>query len=200
MKFLQKGKNDMSAVTVIFFFFFFAGILITILWNNCYGNHIYILSEEMAGEIANFTWNNKLLFYQCLIKRVSIVVIILFAALSGIGLWAIRLYAIWFSFSMGALMENFTLQYGISGIFLFIIGIFPHYFFYIPAYILLFKICYEINEDIKQRCRLNSKGKIKSILEKVKILCIIFGVVIIGSALESYVNPPILCYFLNLFF
>ena len=200
MQHYRSKNNDLLAITIIFFLFFLFGIVITILWQNWYGNQVEILSGGAMEEIANMTWNYKILFYQCLLKRVSVVIIIPLITLTGIGLWAIRLYTAWFSFSMGALMEALTLQYGISGLLLFVVGIFPHYFFYIPAYILLFRVCYLINSDMRQGRKYDPRGRVKSNLEKVKALCIILGVVIIGTIFESYVNPYLLRYFSKLFF
>ena len=199
MKGIRKKRYDTIMMVIIFFLFFMLGIILVIIFFNGYGYRVELLSDSAIKNLSKMTWNNKVLFYQCLLKRTIVVIVLPLLTLTGLGLWAAGLYTAWFSFSMGALMEILTLEYGFSGLLLFVVGIFPHYLFYIPAYILLFRLCFQMDIDKKQMKGYSPKIKLMNTCNILKVIGIILGVVIIGTLFESYVNPILLKEFSNLF-
>lgn len=85
---------------------------------------------------------------------------------------------------MGILIKLFYLWYGNMGILLLLIALFPHYFFYWMAYGLIYWNRWEYHY---QRTK------------KIRKVISVFGVVITGCLMESYVNSYLMMNFLKLF-
>lgn len=159
-----------------------------------------IISREVLYDIGSIQWDKRILWLKCLWKRAGIVVLFPLLSLTGIGLWTVRIYISWFPFSMGFLMEMLVLKYGLSGLLLFVVGVFPQYLFYIPAYIFLCQNCFLIFRLKKIIKYGEFPTNTRKISHYIRNLILILGVVIIGSAFESYVNPFLMKNFLKLFF
>ncbi len=183
----------MKRIYLLFFLFFITGIVITLIWSKQGFSTFYNLSAEEIENVKQTKWDVGSLLIQCVVKRLGIIILIFMASGTKFGKRVNDFYIIWFSLSMGVLMEDMILQFGIIGLFLVIIGIFPQYLFYIPAYLTLVKE-FIINCNIR-----GMKSLYPNRIGGRKIWFVI-GVVIIGILLESYVNPFILKKYINLFF
>ena len=195
----RKKEDGQRILCCLFFIFFVIGILLTVIWKNIVKEPFDILSQETLSGLSRMEWNCTTLLVQCMFKRGIVVLVLPAISMTAFGTFAARLYTSWFSFSMGALMEILTLEYGLPGLLLFGIGIFPQYLFYIPAYIVLLGLCVDLNQRSRQRQQMQNSNLKTRLIFLIRI-CMILGVVIIGTIFESYVNPRILRFFSNLFF
>lgn len=169
-----------NKIVILFFFSFLSGIAFILICQNRDPDFFSYITMESCNNIVRMQWEYQRLFIRCLIKRLApilILPILKVAGLRNLGMW---LYFFWFFFSMGGVMEILILQYGLSGLGLFLTGVCPQYLFYIPAYFLLF---FNDSRTVKKKYQ-------------YLLLC---GVVIIGSFFESYVNPVLLKGYINLF-
>lgn len=199
MKHKKDKINDMFLLTVLFFLFFIIGIFLTILWKRKFDFEIELISKDTIFNLTNIKWDKKMLLIQCLWKRAWIVIAFPIIALTGIGVWVLRVYISWFAFSIGILMEMLVLEFGFSGLLIFIIGIFPQYLFYIPAYYFLCQLCIRINRKKRLAYPYQYNSQNNPNTSFLKQILLIFGVVITGAMFESYVNPIILKNFLKIF-
>lgn len=116
------------------------------------------------------------LFFYTLWKRIKVVLIMILAAA--------------------------IIRYGVKGIWLIFVSLFPQAIFYIPAFIFLFHLCYLLCIGIyfpgKNIWEEYATIKAAIGIKIIKFL-IAIGVVIIGVVFESYVNSNILINFLKNF-
>lgn len=176
-------KNKMAEQFFLFLFFFILGIAGTVF---AWKLHWYeeLLSVDDLAATMEMQWNYRTLLVQCLLKRGGTILFYILISHTILGIPIFRMMTAWYSLSIGILMEALALQYGVWGIGVFTAGILPHYLFYIPAYLLVYRGCLRTRIE-------GGKG--------VLLFLTAFGVVIIGSITESYVNPFLLKNFLKLF-
>ncbi len=86
---------------------------------------------------------------------------------------ALVLWCGWIGLLFGTLVVSVIIQIGIKGLFVVVVGMFPHMFFYIPAYVIFLRYIYEY-----PRKQWNWQ---KTVFMTLTIL--------IGVVLESYLNP-----------
>lgn len=140
---MQKNK-----LLVLFFIPFLAGIILALFCQNMELDVFTVMTEEACKNVVRMQWEYPRLFLRCLIKRIFPAVLLPALIAGGAGMWVVMLFFVWFSLSMGAVMEILALQYGLLGILLFVLGIFPQYFFYLFAYVMLIHCCERMKKKI----------------------------------------------------
>ncbi len=103
-----------------------------------------------------------------------------------------------YGFSLGLFLGTATCRYGIKGILLCIVGIFPHYLCYVPAMVMLLQWCEDIYRSIYFYHNITGQGK-KSLPGKLGKPVLILGVLVLGCVLEAFVNPVLFKGFLQFF-
>lgn len=101
-----------------------------------------------------------------------------------------------YGFSIGLFLGTATCRYGIKGILLCIVGIFPHYLCYVPAMVMLLQWCEDIYRSIYFYHNITGQGK-KSLPGKLGKPVLILGVLVLGCVLEAFVNPVLFKGFLQ---
>jgi hypothetical protein len=135
-------------------------------------------------------------------ERAAIIALLVVLATTFAGIAASYL----FTFGQGALIGMFitaaTIRYGLKGILLIIVGLFPHQLLLIPAWVMLLNWCCQLCCKFyfpAKDCELDYANRRRYLLKKGVWLLWIIGVVIIGSILECYVNPILVTEILNIF-
>lgn len=143
-----------------------------------------VLDENLLHMMKYQSEDSKMLFLYVLKER-SLVIPALFL-LSTTYLGAIAAYGaiIWYGTGIGMVLGIAMLRYGFRGILLVLVAGIPQYLLYIPAFIITLRLCLEQRQPSKK------------FFEQLFILEL---VVIIGCALESYVNLMLIEKFINLF-
>lgn len=161
-----------------------------------------MLGAASLGRLKYLEINGGAFLLYVLKKRFRTIILLCVLATTYAGVLAISLFSIWLGMTAGFFLSAAAIRYGMKGILLILAGILPQYFVLVPAVIMLMNWCYQLCTWLyfpyrccENTCRIKQQYYIKKILQ----ILIIFGVVIIGSLLESYVNPIILCNFLNFF-
>lgn len=91
------------------------------------------------------------------------------------------LFLVWTGISGGILISTAVISMGIRGSFLCIVGIFPQFIFYIPAYLILIWYCWSYPQ--------NRWNRQKTVFVSLAVST--------GMLLEIYVNPSLVRAFLS---
>lgn len=144
-----------------------------------------LMNQALAGKFLEEGWNCKALFLQCMWKRGTVFFLIVLLTCTVMRVWVCRTMIVWLGFVFGVLLKLFYLWFGMKGMGLLPVSMFPHYLFYIMAYGLL----YWNFEKNRMRMRKNYFPVVLA-----------GAVVIMGIVLESYVNPFLVGGYLKIFF
>ncbi len=182
---------------------FMTGLVVGILTMN-FGKSILLdntglLDETMLSQMSATFPDSNALFAFVLRKRITIILIMVLAATTYLGMIATIAMDFWMGLSAGAFLAAAMLRYGFRGILLVAAGVFPQYLLYVPLFYMLLVWC-------DKTCRMiYTKGyyqgqdaKTPVLLGRVLPLVIIFVGTVAGCFMESYLNPGILQSFLKL--
>lgn len=170
-----------------------AGILLGGILMNC-GKGLLLdgtglLDESSLYHMKYMTLDSNAFFCYVLGIRLRSVLILAVMATTYLGLVVISGAVLWYGASMGMFLAAVIVRYGMKGVLFAVVGIFPQYLLYVPAMIFLVgwseQLCRSIYFD-KNR---GFEGGYRQAAVKLLQLGGVVLVVIIGSALESYVNP-----------
>lgn len=131
-----------------------------------------MLNPDVINRMRYLELDRTALFWYCLRKRGGTALLLLLSVGLGMGGISACLFLFWSGASAGLLLTMLTLRYGIRGLLLFVASVLPQFLLYAPAALLLVF-----------RCMGWQKRQHPSVL---------LAVVIIGCAMESYVNPTLL--------
>lgn len=165
-----------------------------------------LLSEYTLYEMKYSEVDGSAFFWYVLQKRLGAALALAVLSTTWLGLAATWTCAAWLGVSFGMLVMASLLRYGVKGVLLILVGIFPQALVYLPAALLLLSWSSEFCTVMyfPSRAGRNIPGGAapeKSVLvrkKSVQFLCLL-GVVIIGCILESYVNPKLVLNLLKIF-
>ena len=143
-----------------------------------------LFSEASLEEIKMRISGNPPQFFFIIQMRLAIIISLFIIATTALGNLFVHMNVLWYGISSGLLLAVVLMRYGIKGILLLIVGVFPHYLIYVPAIILTLHLA-------KEKRVVNNKY--------IGQLLVISFVVIIGCILECYVNPDIVAKILKKF-
>lgn len=166
-----------------------------------------LLNENILYTLKYAPVDSNAFFLYVLQKRLGCALILAVLSTTWLGLAAVWTCAAWLGISFGMLVMAALLRYGLKGILLIAVGIFPQAFVYFPAALLLLRWSYEFcmtiyfPDKIQGSALLHgeSGGKYAPLRKKVVTFVLLLGVVIIGCVLESYVNPKLVMNLLQIF-
>ncbi len=166
-----------------------------------------LLSENLLYAVKYAPVDSNAFFLYVLQKRLGYALILAVLSTTWLGLAAVWTCAAWLGLSFGMLVMASLLRYGLKGILLIAVGVFPQAFVYFPAAILLLRWSYEFclsiyfPEKLQESGGLHGdkSGKYVLIRQKGVKFILLLGVVIIGCLLESYVNPTLMLNLLKIF-
>lgn len=166
-----------------------------------------ILNEYMLYEIKYSDVDGNAFFWYVLQKRLGAALLLAVLSTTWLGLAATWTCAAWMGVSFGMLVMAAMLRYGVKGLLLILAGVFPQALIYFPASLLLLQWSYEFctvmyfPNRVPKGTLIGGETAGKSFLVRNKILqfLLLLGVVIIGCALESYVNPKLVLNLLKIF-
>lgn len=196
--------GDLCRESLIWIFLF--GILLGILWvkvkSNLFVNDIDFLGTDLLYEMKYMSVDYSTFVFTVVKKRILPIICIMILATTYLGLAVSYGYAGWLGMSVGLFAATLMIRYGIKGVILFGVAIFPQYLFYLPAWIMLLKGARELCCCVyfPRRCkRTYINGRKDEIRFGIGVIFKVLVVVIIGILMESYVNPKLLLSFLKIF-
>lgn len=166
-----------------------------------------LLSENMLYIVKYAPVDSNAFFLYVLQKRLGYALILAVLSTTWLGLAAVWTCAAWMGISFGMLVMASLLRYGLKGILLIAVGVFPQIFVYFPAAVLLLLWSYEFcitiyfPDKIQAGALLHGEtgGKYALLRNQAIKFVLLLGVVIIGCILESYVNPKLVFNLLKIF-
>lgn len=165
---------------------FMTAFLLGILYVNIFAKHsvteLQVFSEYFLTQYAGLDVDAR--EYLLYLMRVRLLPFILVMVLTFTKIRKISAAAavLWTGFSGGILLSLAAMNMGIKGILFCMVGIFPHFFLYIPAYIVLLVYSWQYPR--------NQWNRQKTIFITAAMLA--------GILLETYVNPVLIKGFLRM--
>lgn len=191
-------KEARLPVLPIFCISFVAGILVMNIGKSILLENTGLFDEYTLYTMKYMTVDSNALFSYVLRERLVRLLILTVLSTTYLGLAVCVGTVIWYGMSAGAFLAALTLRYGIKGIFLAVVAVFPHYLIYVPVLLALLAWCETLYRGIYGRTI--NIGEDKAFLpKKLARLAAIFGAAVVSCLLEAYVNPLILLSYLRVF-
>lgn len=204
---LRTGKLPIKELLIVGFL---VGLLSVNIEKSTLQSTTGFLNENILCSMKNQTVDSGALFFFLMRHRLGVEVFILLGATTYLGVYLCAGEIFCFGMQLGYFVETAILRYGLKGIALIFLAVFPQVFLYIPAYagivLLGEEICRELYyHRIYLPMARTEEGFTEKmwrfVTQKSKILCLILCTIAIcgGCYLESYCNPPIFLSFLRIF-
>lgn len=186
---------------------FFLGILMMNIGKKALLENTELLSEYILYEVKYSNVDGNVFFWYVLRKRAGAALVLAVLSTTWLGLAATYTCAVWLGASFGMLLTASVLRYGLKGILLIFVGIFPQAILYFPAALYLLQWSYEFCMVMYFPHRIPKGGlgmgdtpdKNTMMRKKGVHFLLLLGVVIMGCLLESYVNPKLVSNLLKIF-
>lgn len=190
-----KGVSYNKKMIMFFWGSFCIGIIIANVIGSDYLDDYGIISSYFLQKYEYMDINSKKLFYYILFKRVPTMTILWFLGLTSIGGICVLLFTIWTGFSLGMILSVCIIKFNLSGILLFTVSIMPQYIFYICSFVMLV-----VKVGGYSKYRINETRKaVKNNSSYFIVFMLSMGILILGAAIEGYINPLIVKKVLKLF-
>lgn len=161
-----------------------------------------VLDEYTLFHLKYINIDADVFFFYILGKRFQSLFWILLLSTTYLGIIIVWGYAFGVGVSFGLLLSASIIRYGIKGIALVFIGIFPQQLLMFPMFIFLLYMAYEICLSIYFKDLYTGSFLLKSqqtFWKRVMYIFFISLVMFFACILESYVNPKLLLEFLKVF-
>ena len=122
-------------------------------------NRAGMLDEDTLYRMKYMTVDSSILFWYVLCKRCRNFLVLIIMATTYLGWIFCGGVTVKYGFSVGFFLSTAVFRYGIKGILLGIVSIFPHYLCYLPAMILLLRWCEDMHRSIYFYHHTTGKGK-----------------------------------------
>lgn len=156
------------------------------------------LGEEMLYQMKYMTVDSNAFLWYVLAGRLKSVMIAAVLATTYLGLVTICTMAAWYGMTMGMFITAAITRYGLKGVLLTVVGIFPQYLVYIPAFYFLMLWCERVCRVIYFEKTVILQDKSVFVIKLLQLAGLILAV-IAGCMMESYVNPVLLGGLLKIF-
>lgn len=157
-----------------------------------------MLDEDTLYRMKYMTVDSSGLFAYVLCKRCRDFLVLIIMATTYLGLIFCGGITVKYGLSVGFFLSTAVFRYGIKGILLGIVSIFPHYLCYLPVMVLLIRWCEDLHRSIYFYHNITGQGK-KSLPGRLGRLALILFALLFGCVLECFVNPVLLKGFLQFF-
>ena len=177
---------------------FVLGILVMNIGKSILLKETGLFDEYTLYQMRYMTVDSNALFCYIFRKRISRMLALTVISTTYLGLVACMGTAIWYGMSAGVFLAALALRYGVKGIMLALVSMFPQYLLYVPAVLAMLSWCEELFRGIYTRGEFNVSDK-KLLVKKAGRLVAILSVIALGCLLEGYVNSYLLLVFLKIF-
>lgn len=157
-----------------------------------------LFDEETLYHMKYMTVDGNALFAYIFRKRIISLLVLAVISTTYLGWAACMGTAVWYGMSAGVFLTALALRYGVKGILLGCVSMFPQYLIYVPAILAMLAWCTELFRSIYVRGEYSAGDK-GFLLKKAGRFLVIALAVAAGCLLEGYVNPYLLLGFLRIF-
>ncbi len=166
---------------------FLGGLLIGIVGRQFWGEMDF-LGENMLMQMKYMTVDSNVFLWYVLGSRIKAFILAVVMTTTYLGLFYVCASTVWYGASGGLFLMIALTRYGLKGILLAVVGVFPQCLLYVPAFYCLMLWCERVCRSIyfeKKQLLSDRQALTHRVLQLVGVL----AVVIMGCVLESYVNP-----------
>lgn len=196
MRLRSAGGNT---ATLIFLAGLLAGFLLTNMGKGILLTDTGLFDEATLYRMKYMTVDSSALFCYLLRERLCCILLLAVAVTTYLGRVVCRGAVLWYGLSAGAFLTALMLRYGIKGVFLAVVGIFPQYLLYVPAFLLFLRWAEHLYRCIYARGAGFDAGEKGFARRKAGQLLLVIGLICLGCFLEGYVNPYLLLGYLKIF-
>lgn len=175
------------------------GILIMNLGKSIFLKETGLFDESVLYRMKYMSLDGNAFFYYVLRKRMLALILAAILATTYLGYVLCMGTAAWCGMSVGVYLSALFIRYGIKGLALALVGIFPQYLLFVPAVLMLLGWCEGLYRAIYSRSGVMEAEGRSFVIKKLGWLGAIAGIVIAGCFLESYVNPALLIGYMKIF-
>ncbi len=198
---MQSFKKAGSNLLYTFLFGFFGGIAGMMLQKERLLFQTGFLDSYTLSPVKYMDIDTGALLEVVLTKRLGIAFVLVILSTTYLGTFVAYLYQLKSGIILGLLTAGAVIRYGVKGLFLALGGIFPQQLLLIPAFLVLSLRCCEVCRllySVEEGAGFHAEKKKRLLQKGVQIACCL-AVVITGCLLETYVNPKILKFVLQIF-
>lgn len=176
-----------------------AGILILNIGKSTFVDSTGLFDEYILSGMKYMTVDGSALFYYVLRKRMLLLLIMAVLATTYLGYAVCIGAAAWWGMAAGTYLSALVLRYGIKGLILAAVSVFPQYLLYVPAVVLMLGWCEGLYRAIYSRGVCVDAADKVFWMKKLGRLGLIGTIAALGCLLEGYVNPRLLIGYLKIF-
>lgn len=176
-----------------------AGILVMNMGKSILLEDTGLFDEYTLYRMKYMTVDSSALFCYAFRKRMTVFVLVAVLATTYLGYVMCRAAAAWCGMSLGIFLTALSVRYGIKGLVLAAVCVFPQYLFYVPAVVMMLGWCESLYRTIYSRGVSADGGGKKFLMKELGRLGVIAALVILGCLSEGYVNPGLLTGYLKIF-
>lgn len=181
----------------LFFVGFVVGVLLMNIGKSILLEETGLFDEEVLSRMRYVAVDSNALFCYVLRKRMLFLIGMAVLATTYLGLAACMAAVFWCGTSAGTFLTALMLRYGLKGLILAMVSVFPQFLFLIPAFLLLLEWSGSLYQTIYFRNRDTEAGF--PLAAKLGRLAGIILLLTLGCLLESYLNPALLTGYLKIF-
>lgn len=201
---MRLGRFHIQMEKLPFLQIFMVGLAVGIMGMS-FGKSILLENTGLLDEYTLYSMkymsvDGKALFYYVLRERLGSVVILAVLATTYLGLFLCVGVAFWYGMAAGAFLAAAVIRYGLKGVLLAVVSIFPQYLVYIPVLFHLLLWCEMLCRGIYFQKNIHpDRGNMLLKSKYIMQLVMIVLLMIVGCVLESFINPQILSGLLKIF-
>lgn len=193
----QEGKLP---VITIFTVGIFVGILFMIFGKSILLESTGLLDEYTLYQMKYVNVDSRALFYYVLKERFAGLMLLAIMSTTYLGLVVCAGATFWYGMCAGLFLATSIIRYGIKGVFLVVVAIFPQYLIYIPAMLGMLLWCQRLYQIIYLDKSYGMKQPdISFLFNRLLRLGGIIALFVLGCILESFMNPVLMKGLLKIF-
>lgn len=181
---------------------FVLGILALNIWRDIFLQDMELLNAASLSRLRYMKVDGGSFFLYVLRERMGTVALLCVLATTYLGGVVVAAYTFGMGAMAGIILSVASIRYGIKGVLLIAVSVLPQYLLLVPAYMMLLVWCYRLCMALYHPERSSETGygiRRPYLFRKAVQLLVILGIILLGSALESYMNPMVLSSFLKIF-
>lgn len=197
---ISLNRPNMVQISVIILILgLLAGIICANVFQTNFTKRLQIYEDNVFSQIADSELDHAGLFRYVLGNNFSnfIMFWLLCITILGIPYMAFKIASC--GFFAGFFISAVTMEYGLKGIWLVLVYLFPHGFLYLPIIMLCLYKGYSLSREIYQSSHNSLASIIKPVREKLPVILLLAVALIFASFLEAYPGAYFLKKALGLF-
>ena len=189
MKQLKLQLNRLSVIQIAIFLLIvglFLGVLCANVFRENYSEQMQNYEDNVFSEITANDIDYSSLFVYVLGKNLNDFIVFWLLSITILGIPYMALKITSFGFFTGFFISAVTMQYGLKGILLILVYIFPHGLLYLPIALISLYKGYELCRKIYHTNRTSLGGLTKPIKSHLIIILLLAAALLVASFLEAY--------------